>query len=57
MTSEGEALTAFQEIFGRELVSKPAISLNQSWSGYRRSTHEAYSLGLYMNMFVYICVV
>ena len=31
--------TAFQEIHGRELVSKPAILSKKSWGSYRRTTH------------------
>ena len=35
---EGARGTVFQEIHGRELVSKPAISSKKRWGGYRSKT-------------------
>ena len=37
MTSRWQATPYFRR-YGRELVSKPAISLKKSWGGYRRTT-------------------
>ena len=33
--------------YGRELVSKPAISLKKSWVGYRRTTHVRFIVHIY----------
>ena len=37
MTSRWQGAPYFRR-YGRELVSKPAISLKKSWGGYRRTT-------------------
>ena len=39
MTSRWQEVSFFR-IYGRELVSKPAISLKKNWGGYRRTTLE-----------------
>ena len=38
-TSRWQGAPCFRR-YGRELVSKPAISLKKSWGGYRRTTHR-----------------
>ena len=38
MTSGGGGRAPYFRRYGRELVSKPAISLKECWRGYRRNT-------------------
>ena len=39
MMTSGRQGVPYLRRYGRELVSKPAISLKNSWRGYRRTTH------------------
>ena len=43
-TTSGRQGASYFRRYGRELVSKPAISLEKSWGGYCRTTHLVHGL-------------
>ena len=58
--SSGRQGAPYFRRYGRELVSKPDISLKKSWGGYRRTTRELVTIlwpSMYVLSFWWRCVV